>query len=87
MAVLGQFVAQVGCGTVVIILAFLALGLWLDSQLATKPLFTLICLVGSIPFTGLVIWQSYMAVLKAFPAVGTTNPPPHDEGPLDGAAR
>ncbi len=87
IAVLGQFVAQVGCGTVLIILAFLALGLWLDSQFATKPVFTLLCLVGSVPFTGLVIWQSYLSVLKAFPAIVVSGERPHDDGPPDGAAR
>ena len=46
---------QVGCITLAIILAALFLGLWIDSRLATKPTFTLILVIGSIPVSLLVM--------------------------------
>ena len=44
-------VGQVGCLTLVIILASLFGGLWLDQYLHTKPLFTLIFLFAGIPLS------------------------------------
>jgi F0F1-type ATP synthase assembly protein I len=46
---LAGVVGQVGCLTLVIILAALFLGLWLDNQFQTRPLFTLILIIASIP--------------------------------------
>lgn len=46
---LASMMSQVGCVTVVIILGALLLGLWVDSQFDTKPLFTIVFLLGSIP--------------------------------------
>ena len=42
---------QVGCLTLVIILIALIGGLLLDRQFDTKPLFTVILMVGSVPVT------------------------------------
>jgi F0F1-type ATP synthase assembly protein I len=42
-------VAQIGCLTVVVILGALALGLWLDKTLGTRPWLTLGLVLGSIP--------------------------------------
>jgi F0F1-type ATP synthase assembly protein I len=42
-------VAQVGCITPVIILGFLFLGLWLDRQFASSPLFTIVFIVVAMP--------------------------------------
>jgi F0F1-type ATP synthase assembly protein I len=42
---------QVGCLTLVVIFGALIGGLWLDNVLETKPLFTLILMIGSIPVT------------------------------------
>ncbi len=44
-------VGQVGCLTLVIILATLFGGLWLDQTFHTKPLFTLILLFAGIPLS------------------------------------
>ena len=44
-------VGQVGCLTLVIILASLFGGLWLDQTFHTKPLFTLILLFAGIPLS------------------------------------
>ena len=48
-------VGQVGCLTLVIIIASLFGGLWLDNTLGTKPLFTLILLVAGIPISVIVM--------------------------------
>ena len=48
---LAAVAGQVGCLTLIIIFASLFSGLWLDSQFATRPLFTVLLLIGSIPVT------------------------------------
>ena len=48
-------VGQVGCLTIVIVLASVFGGLWLDSTFGTKPLFTLILLVAGIPISVLLM--------------------------------
>jgi hypothetical protein len=49
--VIAGVIGQVGCLTLVIITIALVAGLWLDSQLETRPLFTLVFILGSIPVT------------------------------------
>jgi F0F1-type ATP synthase assembly protein I len=44
-------VGQVGCLTLIIILASVLAGLWLDANFHTKPLFTLILLLAGIPLS------------------------------------
>jgi len=46
---------QVGCVTLIIILAALLSGLWLDSRFQTRPVFTLILILASIPVSLLVM--------------------------------
>ncbi len=43
--------SQVGCMTTIIILIALVIGLWLDRVFSTKPMFTILFTIGSIPFT------------------------------------
>ncbi|MHB8624739.1 MAG: AtpZ/AtpI family protein [Aggregatilineales bacterium] len=57
-------VGQTGCVTVVIALGALAIGLWLDGQFNTKPLFTL-CLLGlSIPANIFFVWRLALNLIK-----------------------
>lgn len=49
--VLIVLVGQVGCLTLIIILASVFGGLWLDQTFHTKPLFTLIFLFAGIPLS------------------------------------
>jgi F0F1-type ATP synthase assembly protein I len=44
-------VGQVGCLTLVIIIASVLAGLWLDANFHTKPLFTLLLLLAGIPLS------------------------------------
>jgi len=50
-------VGQVGCLTLVIILASVIGGLWLDGHFHTKPLFTLVLLLAGIPLSVLLMLQ------------------------------
>jgi F0F1-type ATP synthase assembly protein I len=48
-------IGQVGCLTLVIILASVFGGLWLDRTFGTQPVFTLILLFAGIPLSVLVM--------------------------------
>jgi F0F1-type ATP synthase assembly protein I len=48
-------VGQVGCLTLIIILASVYGGLWLDNTFGTKPVFTLALLFAGIPVSVLVM--------------------------------
>ncbi len=50
LAVAG-LLGQVGCVTLVVIFIALGSGLWLDSQFNSRPIFTLILVIGSVPLT------------------------------------
>ena len=67
---LATTVAQVGCVTVFVILGALALGLALDGQLGTKPLFTLLLVLASIPLS------LYLLVRVALSSARQLTPPP-----------
>lgn len=55
--ILATVVGQVGCFTPVIILGALFAGLWLDRQFETKPLFTILFIVGSAPVSVFVLYR------------------------------
>jgi len=70
---------QVGCLTLVIVLGAVLGGLWLDSYYHTRPLFTLIFLIASIP----VSLVSMFYVVRLATSKIKAGPPqandPHDE--------
>lgn len=53
--VLIVMIGQVGCLTLVIILASVFLGLWLDNVFGTKPVITLALLFAGIPVSVIVM--------------------------------
>jgi len=55
--ILATVVGQVGCLTPVIILGALFAGLWLDRQFETRPLFTILFIVGSAPISVFVLYR------------------------------
>ena len=60
-------IGQVGCLTLVIILASVFGGLWLDKTFGTKPVFTLVLLFAGIPvsvFVMLTVARKTLARLK-----------------------
>lgn len=54
---LASVAGQVGCLTLGIIFVALFGGLWLDRSLGTRPLFTILLLIGSVPVTLLVMFR------------------------------
>jgi F0F1-type ATP synthase assembly protein I len=48
-------IGQVGCLTLIIILASVFLGMWLDNMFGTKPVITLVLLFAGIPISVLVM--------------------------------
>jgi F0F1-type ATP synthase assembly protein I len=66
---LAAVAGQVGCLTLAIIIVTLFGGLWLDNTMGTKPLFTILLLVGSIPITIiLMFWVVRKATAHMKPA-------------------
>ena len=60
-------IGQVGCLTLVIILASVFGGLWLDKTFGTKPIFTLVLLFAGVPVSlilMLVVARRTLARLK-----------------------
>ena len=55
--ILATVVGQVGCLTPLILLGALFAGLWLDRQFDTKPLFTILFIIGSAPISVFVIYR------------------------------
>lgn len=60
LAVAG-LLGQVGCLTVVIVLGALGTGLWLDTQLGSRPLFTIGLIVASVPLTLVLMFRIVLA--------------------------
>lgn len=56
--------AQVGCVTLVVVLAAIFLGMWMDSQFQTRPIFTLVFVVGSIPVSVIAMLLIVRAAVK-----------------------
>ena len=62
---LAAVAGQVGCLTLVIVLAALFGGLWLDSNFQTKPMFTVGLMVLSVPVTLVaMVWVVRTATSK-----------------------
>ena len=67
--VLASVAGQVGCLTLVIVFGALLGGVWLDNALKSKPLFTILLLIGSMPISLFVMYRVAMsAVAKIKPA-------------------
>jgi ABC-type transport system involved in cytochrome c biogenesis permease subunit len=65
---LASIAGQVGCLTLIIIFLALFAGLWLDRYFDTRPLFTIVLLIGSVPVTLFLMFR----VVKA--ATGRIKP-------------
>jgi hypothetical protein len=58
------FAGQAGCASASIIIGALLVGLWIDSQLETKPVATLICLLGSGPVSLIVMLRMVLTAIR-----------------------
>ncbi len=66
LAIIMEGTAQIGCLTLVIILAALGLGLWLDGRFGTRPWLTLTFVLGSIPVsTAALVWAALTTARRA----------------------
>ncbi len=74
---LASTVSQVGCGNVVVIIAALLLGLWLDNLLNTRPILTIVFILVSIPVS------LYSVVRIALSAAARIQPPSEPGGTID----
>lgn len=67
---LASAVSQIGCVTIVVVLGALLAGLGLDKTFDTRPLFTILLLLGSAPLS------LYLLVRIALSAASQVSPPP-----------
>ena len=68
---LAVLAGQVGCLTLLIVMVALFAGLWLDAQFSTKPLYTLVLILASIPVSlvvMLIVARTAISKIKAGPA-------------------
>jgi len=70
---LASIAGQVGCLTLVIIFVALFSGLWLDRYLDTKPLFTIVFLIGSVPVTLFLMFRVVRAATDRIKPVQNSN--------------
>jgi F0F1-type ATP synthase assembly protein I len=57
--------AQVGCATLVIVLLALFIGIGLDRLLGTKPVFSIMFILGSAPVSLFLTYQLAMRAVKS----------------------
>lgn len=74
---------QVGCLTILIIVAALFIGRWLDTQFGSSPLFTIALMVGSVPVTLILMFWVVRAVTTRYgpqpgPQAGSQNKNPQE---------
>jgi ABC-type molybdate transport system permease subunit len=55
---------QIGCMTLIVLIAAAFLGRWLDAQFATKGSFTLWLIIGSLPITLLLMYFMVRSTVK-----------------------
>jgi F0F1-type ATP synthase assembly protein I len=64
--------AQSGCLVVALVLVAVVAGIWLDRVLGTRPVITLVLVLGSIPLTLFLLFKT---ATKAIAAVKPAAPP------------
>jgi F0F1-type ATP synthase assembly protein I len=55
---------QIGCATLIIVFAALFAGIWLDKIFGTKPVFTLILILGSAPLSLFITYRLAMRAVR-----------------------
>jgi len=65
---------QVGCLTLIIVLAALFGGLWLDSRFDTKPMFTVGLMIVSVPITLVTMFWVVRAATSRLETSSKQNP-------------
>jgi hypothetical protein len=70
---LAALAGQVGCVTLVIVIAAVFGGLWLDSHFGTKPTYTLILTIASIPVSLVIMFLIARSAVRKIKTAGTEN--------------
>ncbi|NLG98025.1 MAG: AtpZ/AtpI family protein [Chloroflexi bacterium] len=70
---------QVGCVTLLIVIAAALGGLWLDDTFQTRPVFTIILLLASIP----VSLAAMLYIVRMFTSKIKAGPPPEGKPQLE----
>jgi magnesium-transporting ATPase (P-type) len=77
---LAAVTGQVGCLTVIIILAAFFAGRWLDSRFESDALFTVILMIASVPVTLVVMFWVVKSVTSRFAKPSGKNSKVDEEG-------
>jgi hypothetical protein len=75
---LASVAGQVGCLTLLVIFMALFAGLWLDKSFGTKPLFTILLLIGSVPVTLFLMFRIVRAATDRIKPVRREDTPEED---------
>ncbi len=68
---LAVLAGQVGCVTLIIVIAAVFFGIWLDSQFHSKPTFTLILTIASIPVSLAIMFGIAQGAIQKIKTQGT----------------
>ena len=68
---LASVVSQIGCVTVVIVVGALVAGLWVDKLMDTRPLFTVLFLLGSMPVSVVMLIRIALSTAAQFAPPGS----------------
>jgi hypothetical protein len=68
---LAALTGQVGCVTLIIVIAAILGGIWLDGRFNTKPAFTLILTVASIPVSLVIMFVLAQGAVKKIKTTGS----------------
>ncbi len=77
---LGAVAGQAGCGMVVLVIAGLAVGIWLDAQLGTRPLFIVALPLLSIPVGLFFTVSSVLSTARALQQAASSENSESKEG-------
>ena len=78
---------QIGLLTAVAVIGSLALGLWLDRALETRPLFTILLLVGSFPVSMYIIYRIALRAVTKLHSPAAAGQQPKEEMTRDDNTR
>jgi hypothetical protein len=78
MAIAGVL-AQAGCATLALVSAALVAGLWLDGRFDTRPLFTLLLVLASVPVTMFLLYRIAVTGAARLQRQAGPSAPPEEE--------
>ena len=76
---LASIAGQVGLLTLGVIFVALFAGLWLDNQMGTKPMFTIILLIASVPLTVFIMFRVVRKATNRIQPVETQETPEEEQ--------